>query len=89
MLARIATAALVAGSLVASAQAAEAPAPATGPLVLDAQQLDQVSAGFGGLVGTAFWQAHNTLAGGSSGLPEPARLAIGALHGLFLMPMPN
>ncbi len=83
-------AAFVAGSLAVAAQAAEAPVPATGPVVLDPQQLDQVAAGVLGPVGGAFWQVHGVLAGLLGGLPEPAPTAIGVLHTLiFSLPLPQ
>jgi|DewCreStandDraft_4_1066084.scaffolds.fasta_scaffold00262_114 hypothetical protein len=81
-------AALVVGSLAAGAQAAEPPPPATGPVVLDAQQLDRVAAGFGSVAGGAFWQAHGVLAELVGILPEPAPTAVGLLHGLiFSLPL--
>lgn len=83
-------AAFVVGSLAAAAQGAELPAPASGPVVLDAQHLDQVAAGVLGPAGGAFWQVHGVLAGLLGGLPEPAPTAIGVLHTLiFSLPLPS
>lgn len=84
MLKSLVGATLVAATLSLPALAAEATPPTAGPVVLDDRQLDQVSAGYTGSLGGAFWQAHAVLARNSGGLPELAQIAIWLIHEPFL-----
>lgn len=80
----LAIATLLAGPLSGAALAAEPQPQPAGPLVLGDEQLDRVAAGYLGgclcLPYQAFYQAHDTLAANSGGLPGPAQTAIGLVH---------
>lgn len=91
MLRTLLGAAIVGAVLSTAALAGEPTPPAAGPLVLDDRQLEAISAGntgHGGLVGAAFFQAHNSFAANAGGLPQPAQRLIILLHAPLVMRPP-